>query len=342
INGEITFSGSVFAYCNSVMSKDGQTDAAKNAMAAFFEYYSAAKEYAKLFVFPHHSTLDEYTWEELKTVSNAISEGTISDEEMAHFETFTNEAQTKKVVLDNGDALYVRIIGFNHDALCADTTQKAGITFMAVNSLNHGYYSGNEGSDESTYAVGWAAVNGSSPLREKMQQYGEIYKLLPDELTKQIQQVQKQSREGWVSEETYSSTLICTDDYLFLLSGDEIGTDEFNPEGKSDTEGTEYEYINCSVYPDNWTTDSGVLFLNINAKGYEFIKEHIAEYDDFSEMRYAIMDAGGFVECDYNNCSILRSVANDCYDYCGAVYFNGFIMKNHVWMSSCVAPCFCI
>ena len=37
--------GSVFAYCNAVMSKNGQTDAAKDAMAAIYEYYLAAKAY---------------------------------------------------------------------------------------------------------------------------------------------------------------------------------------------------------------------------------------------------------------------------------------------------------
>ena len=51
VNGEITLTGSVFAYCNAVMRKGGQTDAAKNAMAAFYEYYEAACDYANRKIF---------------------------------------------------------------------------------------------------------------------------------------------------------------------------------------------------------------------------------------------------------------------------------------------------
>ena len=53
INGEITLTGSVFAYCNSVVkahSFDGATEKdtfAVNAMAAFYEYYKAACDYAE-------------------------------------------------------------------------------------------------------------------------------------------------------------------------------------------------------------------------------------------------------------------------------------------------------
>ncbi len=51
VNGEITLTGSVFAYCNSVIaahSGEGATEKdtfAVNAMAAFYEYYAAAIEY---------------------------------------------------------------------------------------------------------------------------------------------------------------------------------------------------------------------------------------------------------------------------------------------------------
>ena len=57
INSQITLTGSVFAYCNAVMTKNGQTDAAKNAMAAFYEYYEAAMEYISFelhFDMPEH------------------------------------------------------------------------------------------------------------------------------------------------------------------------------------------------------------------------------------------------------------------------------------------------
>ena len=53
INSQITLTGSVFAYCNSVVmahSGDNATDKdtfAVNAMAAFYEYYKAAVDYAK-------------------------------------------------------------------------------------------------------------------------------------------------------------------------------------------------------------------------------------------------------------------------------------------------------
>ena len=53
INGAITLTGSVFAYCNSVvMAHSGDNATEKdtfvvNAMAAFYEYYKAACDYAK-------------------------------------------------------------------------------------------------------------------------------------------------------------------------------------------------------------------------------------------------------------------------------------------------------
>ena len=45
-NGEMTLTGSVMDYCSAVFNKSGQTIAAKNAMAALYEYYTAAVAYA--------------------------------------------------------------------------------------------------------------------------------------------------------------------------------------------------------------------------------------------------------------------------------------------------------
>ena len=339
VNGEITLTGSVFAYCNAVMTRDGQTDAAKNAMAAFCEYYLAAQEYADSTAFPHHDTLDEYSWEELKTVSEAISDGTIPAKEMSRFEGFAEEAETKKVRMNSEkeDYLYVRIIGFNHDRL-ASGEGYAGITFMAVNSINQAYYSGNKGDENSTYAAGWAAIQGSSPLRDKMQPDGEIYNLFPEELLGQLERVTKLSRTGWTSDSDYSSVLMFSNDYLFLLSGTELGSDLYGND-----EGTEYEYIDCvpGFYPQSWVEYSGVLFSGVNSEGYEFITENAAGCHWIDELLTALSEAGGGVNCDNPYCVFTRS-AGERYDvYCGIDY-SGQVYATPVWTSACVAPCFCI
>ena len=305
--------------------------------------------YAKwTYSFPHHDTLDEYSWEELKTVSNAISEGTISADEMAHFEEFAENAETKKIKLngEEEDYLYVRIIGFNHDVLSSDITKKAGITFMAVNSINKAYYSGNTGDDTSTYAAGWA----NSPLRAKMQNSGEIYSLLPDELTNQIQQVVKQSRKGWTSTESFGDDLDTSDDYLFLLSGDELGTDYFCVNGKSDTEGTKYAYINCipEFYPNDWANGTGILYSCVNYKGYEFIKENASKYDNIVELMIPLLYSeegiteGRTVACENLWGVLLRSVSPESYRDNGGINYVGSVYDVYICHSACVAPCFCI
>ena len=286
---------------------------------------------------PHHDTLDEYTWEELKTISNAISNGTISESEMAHFEEFAEKAETKKIKLngEQEDYLYVRIIGFNHDELTSGDGF-AGITFMAVNSINKPYYNGNNDGESSTYVPGWA----NSHLRTKMQEGGEIYNLLPTELTTQLQSVTKHSLEGWTSESSYSSDLKTTNDKLFLLSEPEIGF------STSSDGGTEYEYIDCipDFYPQGWDQDCNVLFANANYAGYEYIRENAYGFRDSIALLTddAFRNIGLLKYCDDQYTLFLRSgYCGDCRE-CNALNFNGSLASILINHSSCVAPCFCI
>ena len=79
-----------------------------------------------------------------------ISEKGEESEYYQEFVEYAMQGQTKTLMLgneENSDRLYMRIIGINHDYK-ADGSGKAGLTFMAVNSINQAYYFEDENSTE--------------------------------------------------------------------------------------------------------------------------------------------------------------------------------------------------
>lgn len=126
------------------------------------------------------STLEEYTWLEIKDVADRINKGEIDASEMEKFKKFAEEGQTKTLYLGSdhsetvtsSDRLYMRIIGFNHDELTGSAGDMAGITFMAANAINTPYYYEDATTEKPT---NWQ----KSKLRSSMNETnGEIYNVM--------------------------------------------------------------------------------------------------------------------------------------------------------------------
>ena len=158
---------------------------------------------------PIGTALNDMTWEQIRTISNA---GKAAD--------YFNVGDTKNITI-NGVSYPAQSIGFNHDTKTAGG--KAGITFQLVDCLNTTY----QMNSSNTNVGGWK----SSAMRSRM---SEFLGQLDEDLQSVIKPVNK-----LVSIGNNTSTIETVSDKLFLLSEVEIfGSTTYSFAG----EGSQYDW----------------------------------------------------------------------------------------------------
>lgn len=200
---------------------------------------------------PVRESVDEYSWEELGQISDAISAAE-SDEEALAIATDYNlcnddgtldGTQTKDIELSDGTAASVMIIGFLHDDK-VDGSGRAGITFMFSDPVDEGGMNSTK-----TNEGGWE----DSVMRERLG--SDFIETLPQELQDQLVEVSKDTNnEGDSFDEkgpTYDASAISeTEDTLWLPSYVElrgkIGTVQHSRDGEAlaemlNGEGSQYQ-----------------------------------------------------------------------------------------------------
>lgn len=312
--------------------------------------------------FPLYKTLEEYSWKELQTVSNAISKGEIRPRELERFENFAEEGQYKCLALganENAeeDYLYMRIIGINNDVKSANN-EKAGLTFMAANSINKGYCF--ESSDATT-TINWQ----NSKLRENMNT-GEIFSLINSALNNESvtpQVVNKEYAKGYLTssdnfdETDYSDEILISQDTFFLPSYYEITGDNIMDIGY---EGTKYPYIKNDMWlkkSQTWHNPEfrGCVMSSTNWKGYLWFQDKGPIYDKLGSgskyLNQPIKEAfkecleagGGINECYWTGTLLLRSLSADYDTYVECMYCSGDALHiTDISKTACVTPCFCL
>lgn len=191
---------------------------------------------------PVRDSVNDYSWQELSTISDEISAASSEDEaiEIAKNYHLCNEdgtldgTQTKEVELSNGVTSSVEIIGFAHDD-ASDGSGKAGITFAFTEMVDFAPMS-TRGSNEG----GWKY----SDLRTRLN--SDFLDMLPEDLQENIVEVNKSTNNvGNVydsSSKTYDSSCISTTpDKLWLLSYTEVVGDI--GDNSSKTDGSNYAAI---------------------------------------------------------------------------------------------------
>lgn len=174
-------------------------------------------------------TFSENTPEQISAVSAVISANNMTSAQVE--ETFGWKiGDTIDITLTTGEAIQMRIIGFNHDDK-SDGSGKAGITLDMVNCLNTKYQM--NGQDVSN-AGGWR----DTPFRNTT--LPTIKATLPTEWQNVIAKVDKKSANGG---STNFTEVVTTSDDLFLLSEIEIFNTITNAQNGVD-EGSVYEYWN--------------------------------------------------------------------------------------------------
>lgn len=87
--------------------------------------------------------LENYTWAEIQNISEDIENNKSASNYYNEFVHYAEKGIAKELSIphesDMEDRLFMRIIGINHDDK-ADGSGKAGLTFMAANAINQGYY----------------------------------------------------------------------------------------------------------------------------------------------------------------------------------------------------------
>ena len=129
----------------------------------------------------------------------------------------------------------MQIIGFDHDDL-ADGSGKAHITLLMKNALTTAYSM----NSTNTNTGGWR----DSAMRARMNTF---YGYLPADLQAGIKTVNKKT-----ALQSFDSTIIVTEDKLFLLSHIEVmGTDKYNTSSRLSYsgEGSQYEYFKNAAIP---------------------------------------------------------------------------------------------
>lgn len=186
--------------------------------------------------------LEYYTWDSLREIADQFTDGSIltDDALKEEFENYAENGDTKEVYIRNGstiiDLLNVRIIGFNADYKSnISDNNTAGMTFMAVNSLNS--------IQPYTDIVTTRTSYSTSIIKKALNDGGEIYNGLPEELKNNIVPVVKASAYGWEGI-SYYADLEYSLDKMFLPSLSELGAN--GPEIVN--AGNKYEYIANDPY----------------------------------------------------------------------------------------------
>ena len=164
------------------------------------------------------------TPEQIAAVSAEISANNMTSAQVA--ETYGwNIGDTIDITLTTGEAIQMRIIGFNHDDKIDGG--KAGITLEMINCLNTAYIMRNDG----TNYGGWAGSIVSAILKDT------VKPTLPIEWQNVIKTVYKNTADGGGS--NFTGVYAYKDD-LFLLSLFELSS---GTGGQAATEeGSQYEY----------------------------------------------------------------------------------------------------
>ena len=165
------------------------------------------------------SSVNDYSWEELQTISDKIAKASSDDEGLKIAEKYhlctadgkLDGTQTKDVTLTNGTQAAVQIAGFRHDDR-SDGSGKAGITFIFKDAIAEQPMNSSD-----TNSGGWQ----SSQMRSWLASSG--MGLLPDELRKEIVSVRKLTNNTGETEN--ASSVTSTDDSLWLFSYNELTND---------------------------------------------------------------------------------------------------------------------
>ena len=194
---------------------------------------------------PVRESVNDYSWEELGQISDAISAAE-SDEDALAIATDYNlcnddgtldGTQTKDIELSDGTKTAVQIVGFNHDKK-ADGSGTAGITFMFCDAID---YRGMN--DDNTNEGGWSDSEARSYLND------DFVSTLPDELQNQLVEVEKDTNNEGLSFDADSSSYSdsCVDrtaDRVWLPSYTEMVGKIDSIEGSKDGNGL------ASIYND--------------------------------------------------------------------------------------------
>lgn len=159
-------------------------------------------------------SVNDYSWDELKVLSNAIATAPSNDDALQIAEDYhlcteagnLDGTQTKDITLSNGKTVQAQIIGFRHDPK-SDGSSLSGITFLLCSPLTT--LSANA---SGTTAGGWA----QSDVRAWLSKNG--LKKLPEDLRNQIVSVVKTTNNVGAGSTSASKTK----DKLWLLSAVEI------------------------------------------------------------------------------------------------------------------------
>ena len=196
----------------------------------------------------------DWTLDEQKAAATDIAKNGTSSVVYAKAKAAMDAETEWSVKLTNGKTMTYCIIGVNHDNL-ADSSGKAGLTFLAVHTDGNGMRSRGLGTANmnatNTNAGGWE----QSELRQKMNS-GDIWNLLPAAFQSKVKPVIKLTNN--VDGLSKDAPVTATVDKLFLLSRSEI-TETLNNKWSDyawiGTEGVQYEGLKGSANGDKvtWT-----------------------------------------------------------------------------------------
>lgn len=183
-------------------------------------------------------SLEDYSWDELSQISEAISSASSDEDALAIAAEYNlcnddgtlDADQTKSVELSNGASSSVRIIGFRHDDK-SDGSGKAGITFAFTKGIAYDLMS-TRGSNEG----GWQY----SDLRSRLN--AEYLGMLPDDLGSSIVEVDKSTNNDGVAyddkDKSFDTSCVSTTaDKLWLPSYVELVGEVDGKVAKNDSEG---------------------------------------------------------------------------------------------------------
>ena len=166
------------------------------------------------------NSVNDYSWDELKQISDKIASAASDDEGLQIAEQYhlcssdgkLDGTQAKDVTLTNGTKTSVQIVGFRHDDK-SDGSGKAGITFMFYDAI-----ACRQINPTSSSAGGWQ----SCQMRSWLASSG--MELMPSDLQSEIVSVRKMTNNTGKTED--ASSVTATNDSLWLFSLIELGDEE--------------------------------------------------------------------------------------------------------------------
>lgn len=206
---------------------------------------------------PVRASVDEYSWEEMKKLSNAISAADsdkagikIAEEHNLVDSDGKLQGDTKTVILADYTKTSVRILGFRHDDLAGGG--KAGITFEFADIPTRHYMNA-----KGTNDGGWEA----SEMRAWLN--SDFLNMLPDDLRECVEPAEKLTNNKGKVGEGETSAVTSTKDLLWLPSSTEVyGSEKGSWADVYDAEGSQYQ-----LYADQGVTTSDYEFCEEDKGG---------------------------------------------------------------------------